>query len=150
MRRGWGGCGAEAAGKVNGRKICGGWKGREAEAKFWAEAAFSNCKYRNQLYLVSLLTPVRLCLSLVRLACCSLHSHRSVFARRGACKNNLTLQKSRITSELAKAGAVWSYWVWVWGEQVGFHYLLHFCYTVLCFVQHYVLHFSMKVLYKSN
>lgn len=55
---------------MNGRKTCGGWKGRETEAEFWAEAVFSNCKYKNQLYLVSLLTRVQLCLSLVKLACC--------------------------------------------------------------------------------
>lgn len=79
----WGGCGAETAGKVNGRKICAGWKGREAEALFWAKA-FSNCKYRNQLYLVSLLTRAQLCLSLVKLACSSSSEIQSVFARCGA------------------------------------------------------------------
>lgn len=44
----------------------------------------------------------------------------------------------------------YGYGVCVWGERVGFHYRLHFCYTFLCFVQHGVLHFSMKALYKSN
>lgn len=60
-------------------KIWRGWKWRETSARVYAKATLSHCKYRNQLYLVSLLTAVLFSWSLVNSACWSLQVHRKLY-----------------------------------------------------------------------
>lgn len=75
---GGGGRGPETVEKENGKDM-ERLKRRERRATVWAKATLSNCKYRNQLYLVSFLTVVLFSWSSVNLAYYSLQSYSKFY-----------------------------------------------------------------------